>query len=249
MLVLPSSADWTWGSRQDPLWNPNLEGFEGRVFRHATWTECLRSLIDDGRRVLDFYFQVSEDRSDDGDESAERLDAGDELLIWSFGDKPDTGRIDIVTMVADVDHASIRSFMIEAFYYTKTRLREENRDIGWEPDDREFKKRGWFFDNLVVSSFEKFKNEVGAADARNLVFDVHVAAAENGRNVVRIWMTHPGRGAGREFRIDDVDNHDLSALSDLMADHLAVHARNFGWALADVQNAIGELRATRVDSP
>lgn len=233
MLVMPSSENWTWGSRPDPLWNPDLEGFEGRLRQHESWESCRDNLIADGRRIHDFYFRAVDENADaDGGSPAEEI-FHDEFLVRSFGDKPDTGRIDVVGVIRDADHADIRAYMAEAFKSTDARLGGQLGGNGWESDTREFKKSGWFFDNIRAASFENFRNEIGEADARNLIFDVHVAPSTKGRNTVRIWMTHPGRGYGREILVEDVTNAELVLLSEMVAGHYALHCRNFGWAISN----------------
>lgn len=160
-------------------------------------------------------------------------DAWDELLVWSFGDRPDTGRIDVVRAVSEADHEDIRSFMGDAFRAIERRLIEAPGREGWAADEREFKSPGkaWFFDNVRTKFTAKVMEEF-RADARNLIFDLHVVPTEPGRCDVRIWMTHPGRGYGREFYVENASERDADALARLLSDHYQLHKRNFGWALA-----------------
>lgn len=332
MKLLPSSSNWTWGSRQDPLWHTHLEGFEGRTLQHATWAECAEALTSGGRRVHDFYFRVVEAVAacgcggtgygpdyaeflsgfqEDGDgrwagwgsgtfsnsefavlaealpghvdhttrtlvdpaslsheqemfvrealgpmvaasfgvesdcvECLRDLGAHDQLLVWSFGETPGSGRIEVVLRVLDEDHEPIRQFMRNAFADVERRLRTAPGRKGWEAegDDFDAGAGAWFMRNERVSTFAKFLKGVGEADAMNLLFDVHVVPMDRGRCMVRFWITHPARGYGREILVEKATDDDAEALAVFLAGHYEVHRRNFGWALAE-----GALDAGRDD--
>jgi hypothetical protein len=319
---LAASTNWTWGARPDPLWNPHLEGFEGRVARHESWEACRDALMSEGRRVHDFYFQISEGEVCDAcggtgygrdyaeflvgfhvdgggrwagwgsqpfpsaefallcevlpghvdaaiyslaepetlsyeqellvketvgpmraaalgvvsdcERCAGGLDGFDELLVWSFGSAPDTGRIDVVRFVEEEDHKTIRAFMAEAFAKIERRLMSSPGRIGWDANEKGFAPDAgaWFMRSERCATFGKFQQGIGAADARNLLFDVHVVPTTPGRCLIRLWMTHPARGYGREILVEDASRDDAEELAKILSDHYAVHRRNFGWALA-----------------
>jgi hypothetical protein len=322
----PTSTNWTWGARPDPLWNPNLEGFEGRVTTHESWHDCWAALTYDNRRVHDFYFQVTEEQNvcaacdgtecvrdyaeflegfhadgggrwagwgygplptaeldllretfalhhqtlpssfglTTGDERtltceqealvketigpmrAAALDIAslcgrctdgarswDELLVWSFGDMPGTGRIDVVRLVVEEDHELIRAYMRDSFTKIEHRLISAAGRGGWDVDfgGIDDDTGAWFMRNERVSTFDKFLQGIGAADARNLLFDVHVVPTFPGHCMLRFWMTHPARGYGREILVEKASEEDADALARILSDHYEVHRRNFGWAL------------------
>lgn len=322
MDSFPASTNWTWGARPDPLWNPSLEGFEGRVVKHESWEVCRDALMSEDRRVHDFYFQTAEEEVCDacgetgyGRDYAEFLqgfhadgggrwagwgskpfpddelallsevlpghvdvargslvepetlsyeqemlvketvgplraealgvesdcercargpDGFDELLVWSFGSTPDTGRIDVVRFVDEEDHVPIRDFMRDAFAQIERRLKSSPGRRGWNVDEKGFAPEAgaWFMRSERCATFEKFQQGIGAADARNLLFDVHIVPTMPGRCLISIWMTHPARGYGREILVEGASEDDADALARILSDHYEVHRRNFGWALA-----------------
>lgn len=156
----------------------------------------------------------------------------DELLVWSFGTTPGSGRIDVVRDVAETEHADIKEFMREAFKDVDVRLRPLPGRAGWDLDERGFDgaERAWFMRNERTPTFETFLKGIGAADDRNLLFDVHVVPTEPGRCMLRFWMTHPARGYGREILVEDASEDDAPALARVLEDHYQVHKRNFHWA-------------------
>jgi hypothetical protein len=203
---------------------PELEGFEGRVADHRTWAECREALLAHGRRVHDFYFRPVE---------AEGHEC-DELLIWSMGAVPGAGRIDSVRLTDEADHDEIRAFMRDAFFAIRKRLASAPGRGGWDASEREFKEKGgWFFDNVKVPTFDRFLEDFAVADARNLLFDLHIVPMPSGRSMLRFWMTHPGRGYDREILVGEAQQSQADALARLVSDHLAFHRRNFAWALSD----------------
>ncbi len=224
-MPLPSE-NRQWDSRATPLWKPELEGFEGRVADYRTWDQCREALVMDGRRVHDFYF-----RSIDTD-----ANEGDELLIWSIGATPGSGRIDTVRLDDGTDHENARVFMRDAFSDIRKRLASAPGRSGWDSNEREFKtKGGWFFDNIRTPTLDRFLEDFAVADARNLLFDLHIVPLSGGRSMLRFWMTHPGRGYDREIVVDEVRESDAEAIALLVADHLAFHRQNFSWALASTE--------------
>lgn len=213
-------------SRPAPLWNPDLEGFEGRVADHNAWEPCRESLGVHGRRVHDFYFRSSE--PDAGE--------GDELLIWSIGATPGSGRIDTVRLSDGADRENARIFMRAAFSDIRRRLVSAPGRSGWDSNEREYKTRGgWFFDNIRTPTLDRFLEDFAVADARNLLFDLHIVPMSGGRSMLRFWMTHPGRGYDREILVDEARESEAEAIALLVSDHLALHRQNFAWALADVE--------------
>lgn len=221
-----SSENRKWDSRPTPLWNPELEGFEGRVAEHDTWEPCRVSLSSSGRRVHDFYFRASEPGTKEGEE----------LLIWSIGATPGSGRIDTVRVNDSSERENARIFMRAAFSDIRRRLSSAPGRSGWDSNEREYKTRGgWFFDNIRTPSLSRFAEDFAVADARNLIFDLHIVPMSGGRSMLRFWMTHPGRGYDREILIDETRESEAEAIALLVSDHLALHRRNFAWALADVE--------------
>jgi hypothetical protein len=225
---MPLSSENRKWARPTPLWRPELEGFDGRVANHRTWELCREALVANGRRVHDFYFRSSETDASEGEE----------LLIWSIGATPGSGRIDTVHLDDSTDHENARIFMRDAFSDIRKRLASAPGRSGWDSNEREFKiKGGWFFDNIRTPTLDRFLEDFAVADARNLLFDLHIVPMSGGRSMLRFWMTHPGRGYDREILVDEAQESEAEAIALLVSDHLAFHRQNFALALAGTQCA------------
>lgn len=222
------SENRNWNYRPAPLWNPELEGFEARVAVHNAWELCRESLSSTARLVHDCYFRSS------GPGARE----ADELLIWSIGATPGSGRIDKVRLNNGADRENARVFMRSAFSDIRRRLVSAPGRGGWNSNEREFKtKGGWFFDNIRKPSLDQFLEDFAVADERNLLFDLHIVPMSGGRSMLRFWMTHPARGYDREIIIDEARESEAEAIALLVSDHFALHRQNFAWALADTEGA------------